>query len=401
MNIDLHTLFIVLVVTSFFQAVAILIQYLENRTYRGIGWWVLGFTALALGYILLLLRDYISVDLVSIVLANATIVASAIFIYIGIMQFLDKKVHPGFIISIFCVFVLSFSYFTFVRDDITIRSFIVSVALIIVLLLAAISLYKNKTPTMTTSANFVSAILLAMGVFFILRAIALLTISPIDNIFTPTLMQTAVFLGQLIEGILLTFGLIIMVNQRLYMDLMKNIDERKKVEQKLEEMATHDYLTGLPNRALLTDRFIVAVALAKRNKSGLAIMSLDLDRFKSINDSLGHEAGDKVLKIVGGRLAKMIRASDTVARMGGDEFILVMPETRQGKDAGTVAQKILDSFKEPLSVDGHKLNVSTSIGIAIYPEDADDMETLMKKSDIALYYSKNHGRNQYNFCSDV
>jgi diguanylate cyclase (GGDEF)-like protein len=151
---------------------------------------------------------------------------------------------------------------------------------------------------------------------------------------------------------------------------------------------------------LLTDRFAIAAALAHRNKFKLAVMSLDLDKFKAINDTLGHNAGDQVLKVISTRLTGIIRASDTIARVGGDEFILVMLETKQKEDATVIAQKILDAFIEPLSIDGHQLHLSTSIGIAIYPEDAEDMKTLIKKSDAAMYYSKGHGRNKFKFFSD-
>jgi diguanylate cyclase (GGDEF)-like protein len=126
-------------------------------------------------------------------------------------------------------------------------------------------------------------------------------------------------------------------------------------------------------------------------------MTLDLDKFKTINDTLGHAAGDKVLKAVALRLTGIIRASDTVARIGGDEFVLVTPETGHKEDAAAIAKKILDAFAEPLMIDGHQLVLSTSIGIAIYPEDAEDMENLMKKSDAAMYYSKGHGRNRLKF----
>jgi diguanylate cyclase (GGDEF)-like protein/PAS domain S-box-containing protein len=182
--------------------------------------------------------------------------------------------------------------------------------------------------------------------------------------------------------------------------LMTDITERKRMEQKLEEMATHDFLTGLPNRILLTDRFTIAAALSHRNKARLAVMSLDLDKFKTINDTLGHAAGDQVLKTVATRITGLIRASDTLARVGGDEFVLVMLETKRKEDAAFIAQKILDAFAEPLLIDGHLLNLSTSIGIAVYPEDAADLETLVKKSDAAMYYSKGHGRNQFKFFSD-
>ncbi len=160
-------------------------------------------------------------------------------------------------------------------------------------------------------------------------------------------------------------------------------------------------LTGLPNRVLLIDRFNIAAALAHRNKAKLAIMSLDLDKFKSINDTFGHDVGDQVLKIIGRRLTRIMRASDTFARVGGDEFISVMMETSHMEDATAVAQKILDSFAEPLSVGGHQLFLSTSIGIAVYPDDGKDLETLTKKSDAAMYHSKNNGRNRFTFYKDT
>jgi diguanylate cyclase (GGDEF)-like protein len=182
--------------------------------------------------------------------------------------------------------------------------------------------------------------------------------------------------------------------------IARDITKRKELQQKLEEMATHDYLTGLPNRALLNDRFTIAAVLAQRNKNRLAIMSLDLDKFKSINDTLGHDAGDQMLKAVSKRLNGIIRASDTLARVGGDEFVLMMLETNNMENATTIAQKILDSFKESMLIDGHELHLSTSIGIAMYPEDAEDLENLTKKSDAAMYYSKGHGRNQFKFFGD-
>ena len=181
----------------------------------------------------------------------------------------------------------------------------------------------------------------------------------------------------------------------------RDITERKQMEQKLEEMATHDFLTGLPNRVLLIDRFNIAAALAHRNKAKLAIMSLDLDKFKSINDTFGHDVGDQVLKIIGRRLTRIMRASDTFARVGGDEFISVMMETSHLEDATAVAQKILDSFAEPISVGGHRLLLSTSIGIAVYPDDGEDLETLTQKSDAAMYYSKGHGGNRFTFYKDA
>lgn|GEM_PF-1876146 len=183
-------------------------------------------------------------------------------------------------------------------------------------------------------------------------------------------------------------------------ELNQELEERKKMAQKLKEMATHDFLTGLPNRLLLVDRFSIASALAHRNQDRLAVMSLDIDRFKSVNDTLGHDVGDKVLKAFGDQITGIIRASDTLARVGGDEFILLTLETNHMEDATVIAQKILASFKEPVCIDDHWIYLSTSIGISIYPQDATDLETLVKKSDAALYYAKGHGRSNFKFFHD-
>ncbi|MGD0855456.1 MAG: PAS domain S-box protein [Dehalococcoidia bacterium] len=175
----------------------------------------------------------------------------------------------------------------------------------------------------------------------------------------------------------------------------RDVTERKQMEQLLADMATHDFLTELPNRVLLIDRFEVALAQALRKDYKLAIMSLDLDRFKEVNDTMGHNVGDEVLKRVANKLALTVRSSDTVGRLGGDEFLLLLQEIHDLEDATTIADKIIHSFKEPITVEGHGFYLTASMGIAICPDDGNDLETLMKKSDASMYYSKRHGGNQY------
>jgi diguanylate cyclase (GGDEF)-like protein len=177
--------------------------------------------------------------------------------------------------------------------------------------------------------------------------------------------------------------------------IAKDITIRKKLEKKLTQMATLDGLTGLPNRMLLKDRFDVALAGALRNNEGLALMMLDFDHFKSINDSYGHGVGDMLLVAATGRLTALLRKSDTVARMGGDEFAILLPEMAPPEDAVKTAQKILAAFREPFALDGRVLTTTVSIGIARYPTDGEDMETLFKNADAAMYLSKDAGRNTY------
>jgi diguanylate cyclase (GGDEF)-like protein len=162
-------------------------------------------------------------------------------------------------------------------------------------------------------------------------------------------------------------------------------------------MATHDALTGLPNRTLLSDRFTIALALSQRSRNRLAILMLDLDRFKSVNDSMGHDAGDKLLKAVGKRLKNTMRKSDTVARIGGDEFVLLLPQIPHADDATILAQRILDAFRDPFVFDDHRINITASIGIAVYPEAGRDIESLLKSADTAMYWAKEQGRDIYRF----
>jgi len=175
----------------------------------------------------------------------------------------------------------------------------------------------------------------------------------------------------------------------------RDVTDRKQLEQKLLEMATHDALTNLPNRALLFDRFNVALANARRNAKKMVIMSLDLDKFKTVNDTLGHDIGDKLLVTAADRLTGALRKSDTVARMGGDEFTLLLGEVEEKNDAVIIAEKILEDFRQPYAINGYKLNITVSIGIAMFPDDGNDIEALMKSSDNALYIAKQNGRDRY------
>lgn len=176
---------------------------------------------------------------------------------------------------------------------------------------------------------------------------------------------------------------------------IKRALERQLAEEKIKHMAYHDALTGLPNRMLFNDRLATALRMANRNNLVLALMILDLDHFKNVNDTLGHDKGDRLLQLVSERISDCLRASDTVSRLGGDEFAVLLPQITEAEDSFIVAQKILDALSLPFHFDGHELRMSSSIGIAIYPDDGRDAETLFKNSDIALYDAKEHGRNNY------
>ncbi len=184
---------------------------------------------------------------------------------------------------------------------------------------------------------------------------------------------------------------------RRFVGVARDITERKRFQERMQHMATHDELTGLPNRRLFVDRLERALAQARRRQQKLVVLLLDLDRFKYVNDTFGHAMGDLLLHGLADRLKECIRESDTVARMGGDEFAVLLPEIAHEEDAAKIAQKILEIFTEPCDLGGNKVVITTSIGLSLYPEDGSDGEILMKNADAALYRAKEQGRNNYQF----
>ena len=175
----------------------------------------------------------------------------------------------------------------------------------------------------------------------------------------------------------------------------KLAESLKTANEQLRNIALYDSLTGLPNRFLLDDRLGQTLAHAERAKTTFALMFVDLDKFKLVNDSFGHSVGDELLKAVAGRLKNCLRKGDTVARVGGDEFVVVLSEIKQAQDAAVVGSKILRELSKPFGIAQHELDISCSIGISVYPNDGNDVKTLKANADLAMYHVKKTGRNNY------
>ena len=178
-----------------------------------------------------------------------------------------------------------------------------------------------------------------------------------------------------------------------YRGTAADVTPRKQAEARIEYLATRDALTGLPNRLLLTDRGSQAILSAARSRSQLALLCIDVDRFKLVNESLGHHAGDALLRAIAERLQELLRG-DTLARLGGDDVVLLQ-SIRNAEEAAALAQRILNQLARPFTVDGRTLNVGLSIGISIYPNDARDFAELLKNADAAKYYAKESGRGTW------
>ena len=182
--------------------------------------------------------------------------------------------------------------------------------------------------------------------------------------------------------------------------IARDITDRKQAESLMRFQAYHDLLTGLPNRTLFRDRLSLAISHSKRSGSKVAVMFVDLDRFKIINDSLGHTIGDQLIQAVARRTSEILREGDTLSRFGGDEFTLLLPNIRSQEDAVIIAKKVLHELKQPFFIENHELHVSGSIGIALYPDHGEQIEQLIQNADIAMYHIKGHGKNGYQFFNE-
>jgi diguanylate cyclase (GGDEF)-like protein len=180
-------------------------------------------------------------------------------------------------------------------------------------------------------------------------------------------------------------------------DMTESLRKATVTKEAFEHQATHDTLTGLPNRSLLSDRLEQTIRMAHRHRNQAAVLFLDLDNFKVINDSLGHDIGDQLLKTIAGRLTDAVRSSDTVSRQAGDEFVIILSDLTEPENAAKVAGKIIERVSAPLVLGGHDVSMTCSIGISIYPKDGDDVSTLLKNADTALYRAKEHGKNGFQF----
>jgi diguanylate cyclase (GGDEF)-like protein/PAS domain S-box-containing protein len=179
--------------------------------------------------------------------------------------------------------------------------------------------------------------------------------------------------------------------------VFRDVSATRAMATEMERSAKHDFLTGLPNRVLFSDRVGQAISLARRHKKNVAVLFLDLDGFKHINDSLGHPVGDKLLQSIAKRLVASVRDADTVSRQGGDEFVVLLSEVERSEDAAITARRMLQGVAGAHSVDGHDLHVTASIGVSVYPDDGQDAETLIKNADTAMYQAKENGRQSYKF----
>jgi diguanylate cyclase (GGDEF)-like protein len=223
-------------------------------------------------------------------------------------------------------------------------------------------------------------------------AVVCLILSILDLLLFPQGAITQIVIVNRSLGIITLFG-----TSFLFIRLRQSLERTKEMEREMRYLAHHDALTDLPNRRLFADLIRTECALARRHGKKIALLVMDLDRFKEVNDTFGHEVGDLLLKEVAARLKANVRSSDSIFRTGGDEFYIIVSDVSKEEDIRDVARKILGLFQSSFNISGHELHITASIGISIYPEDTDDMDTLRRYADITVYYAKEYGRNTFQF----
>lgn len=381
MNVDIGTLFLVLGIVDVLQVIVFFLLYLVNKADRGIGWWVLGSALSATGLGLVLLQDVHSFEQISVTSAGTLLVLGQIFLYIGVMRFLDRKENRWIVSSIFALFILLFFYYSYVISDVSARTVIVSAATAAVSLLTADRLFINKPRHIAASANFTAAVLLISGGYFMIRAVLALISSPVNNFFSPVLTQTAVLLVSLIEGILLPFGFIIMINQRLV--------------GRINKIAVTDELTGIYNRRVFMEMADREMARFLRYRTVFSFIKIDLDRFKLINNRYGRMLGDRILKELAGDLSRRVRKVDIVGRLGGEKFGVLLPET--GESGARQAALRLHAALKQIDIRsdlGEQVKLKISMGVSAVADGDASLDILIARADDALNMALQHGRDR-------
>ena len=512
MDIDIKTITLFYFIANVMNnGLLYIIWRMYRKHFRGLTFLLADMCCQVLGSLFLLLRGLLP-NIVSVVFTNLFSMFGLISLLIGLQLFFDQYKRRIYNYIIFAIYMALIVYFTAIQENLAARNILLSGSVVFFAGQSSWFLYRTLKGESRQIARFTAGILAAFSAFSICRMIALVLLpQPSNDFFTSGIVNSIAMIVYSTLNIMITAGLIIMVNQRvlnevkterekynrafhsapyallltkvqdgkifeankvfvkmsgyqseevigrttlelgLWMDpeereefirdlalgdvhekevrfrvksggfltclisattitvlgeeciltSINDITEMNQIRKKLEIMALHDTLTGLPNRKLFYDRAQIAFARARRGKSRVAVVSLDIDRLKSINDQWGHAAGDLALVSVGERLLKLLRKGDTVSRFGGDEFLILLDGVQHTQDVVCVVAKMLESVAEPIVFQGNAVTISVSIGIAIYPSDDLEIDELIRKSDEAMYYIKEHGRNGYRFFSNI
>jgi len=369
------TLLMTIAVTSAVLAITMGVVAYQRRL-DGMQQWAISFTLHATVYSLYLLRGQVS-DIFTIVVANGLLAASSAVFNQGVLKF-QKRSRPRWRVWL-PVPVMVVAMVVWLHEPVT-RVTLVGIIVALQSLVILIDLLARRRDTVGVGQHIViTAFIVAITMLTVRVVGTLWGASGMGVVTSSSPLQAMTFLASLNAMVLMAIGVIVMTKER--------------AEHQIQFLSKHDALTGLPNRSLLAEHLEAAMALARRNQHRVALMFLDLDRFKEVNDTLGHRIGDLLLKEVAQRLRLAVRESDLVARIGGDEFIVLLRDVPASETVQAVGEKLRRALEIPFEIEGHRLSISGSTGIALYPEHGRDATELFRRADDAMYRIKAQGRN--------
>ena len=377
---------VMVMMVAIIECLTMLLILRTRRTYPGFGLWTAGTAASAAGFLLVVLRNAIPAFF-TIVLANVLILAGAMLYFEGARRFRGAVAVRAFDASLVLVMASSLSYYTFVDDHVGMRIIIASLLLAVIFGTGAIEFIRHAPEGLRTTSRITGGMFAIHGLFLVLRALLTALDPGVHDLFFPTAIQKATFLLPMFLGIAWTFGFLILNSQRLEADLTR-------AQVKLQELAMTDFLTGIANSRSFFENGEREILRAKRYGHAFALLLLDLDHFKAVNDTRGHAAGDKVLVSLAGICKHLLRDIDIFARLGGEEFVIILPETDLA-GASATAERLRSAIAESeIAAGGDVLHITVSIGVTeLSPED-DQVETVLKRADKAMYQAKKNGRNR-------
>ncbi len=385
-SLDILTLNIMLMAVTAVLSITMILNFFTRKTYPGFGLWTTGITIFAVGFFFVSLRDLIP-DIFTIVLANALLLTAAICFLEGTRLFRGRNAHTFFSATLIVLYAVFQSYFTFVSDDVSMRIIVMSLLMAVIYGLVALELLRNVPPDLRVGNWFTGSLFAAYGIFMFARGLFTEVFPTPQDFFASNMLQTITFLLAIFLGIAWTFGFMMLNSERLEFDL-------KSAQVELERMAKIDFLTGIANNRFFSEAGAAEIQRAHRYNRPLAVLMVDLDHFKKINDTYGHAIGDKALVELAAICKNLLRDVDIFGRLGGEEFAILLPETDIA-GGGIIAERLLSAIaKTSIEADNKILHLTVSIGVSELLPDEDQLQTLLKRADDAMYEAKRKGRNQ-------
>jgi len=378
---------VVLTVVSALLCIILFLIWRSRKTYPGFGLWTTGNAMYAAGFMLIALRGMIP-NILSIVLSNLVIVTATILFLEGVRRFRGAFAAGRiFVVSLLVLYTLAIAHYTYIDENTGVRIIIFSLSVAVVSAWVAWELLRNAPPDLRFSFRFTGTLFAMHALFMVARSIMTFLSPGPNELLMPNLIQTFTFLCSLLLGITWTFGFVMLNGERLEVDL-------KIAQVELERLAATDYLTGIANHRSFFEAGEREIQRARRYGHPLAVLMIDLDHFKQVNDTYGHAAGDRVLVETTAAIRRLLRDLDVFGRLGGEEFAILLPETDL-TGSRTTAERLRAAIAEiAIDAENVSLKVTISVGITLLSPDDPGLDAVLKRADDAMYEAKRGGRNR-------